>query len=371
MLNLIYFRYHHWITISLLIRDSLVSANDSGLFVTHRSVGGKLKELGLKHKKDFVFTDELLIFLKDNSFDFNFVIHHNDYSMDLYKTLYLEAPEIFYNSKISFYADGYTNKFLKPELGKKLLNGLRNVKPGYFITFDNRQDTLPDHLEGFSSLTCNSSRFEVIFDNIFFNDAVLNAYNFYKNKFKTNKLALLLLRPWGSDKFQNGFFHSSSSSLSKVVSEMLISQYGSESYDLLIRADNRDSDYMKFVIDELNQQLGNNVNILTLDTNWVDWLTMDSFLHLFPKLTDINIDLYVLDSTAASPFINSGNFKNIYIGAPENKLLELFEGNATFTQIDTKINSLKRMYHQILSESGSRKSLITIDGTFFSVSFND
>lgn len=371
MINLIYFRYHHWITIALLMRESFTPLSSKSLFLTHRGVAKKLEILGMVHGKDFIFIDEVLDFLLNTSDSVNIILHHNHYALDLYASLYYDSPEVFSNSTISFYADGFTNKFLKPEVAEELMHSLGNVNKGYYITFDNETGAIPTHLYGFSPFICYSTSFKEIFSEHFFQEAVKEAYNHYSLKLKTKKLVVLLLRPWGSERFQNGFFQSENYPLSQIVGDMLKNHYGSESYDLLVRGDNRDAEYMKFVLGQLNNYLPDNVNIIVFEDKWVEWLTMDSFLYLLPELYTSTIDLYVLDSTAASPFILNNKYKRIFVGAPENSLVGMFGENITYNQIKAKVNSLKKMYEQVLHKEPCSKFLESHESTFFSVCQND
>lgn len=368
MTNIIYFRYHHWITIALLLRQRLNFVSTKTLFLTHKSVSHKLVELGLNRRVDFILLEDLPQFFSEQLGGVNFIIHHNDYAMNFFSALSNEYSGLFDKAVISFYADGFTNKFLKPEIAKNFISEISWAGKGFYITFDNEIDIAPPHLSGFKPLVCSSFDFDIIFNDSFFHNSVTFAYEKYSQKFRSEKLVMLLLRPWGSDKFQNGFFQSENIQLSQVICDMLDRQYGFENYDLLIRPDNRDIDYMNCVVDTIKKNISNNVNVLILDDYWVDWLTMDSFLHFLPDLHNGKVDLYVLDSTAASPFILRDKYDGIFVGVHEQGLSAMFGTGSANSQIKTKISSLKRMYAEMLETKDKVGLLVSHDDSFFSIS---
>lgn len=363
--NFLYIRNYHWITIALLIKEYYKNLNKECIIVCENDTMDVLKDIGLHENSDYIQFSNVLKILKRLKGNFNFIIPHHIFSANKYLVLYTKENQCFKGSNLSFYGDAYRNVFMDSENILKFLKSLKNIIYDSTFTFDNIARVKNKHLENFSNQIVTSTYFNKIFLNPFFNENFNKIYTKLESKFKYKKRVVILPRLWGSEKFQSGLFTPVYCLLEDLIINMLKSIYEDNDVDVIFCPDNRDSTYMDAIANKIILKSPVNFNVQTIGTDWPSWLTMDSFLHYLSMEKSESIDLFVMDSTAASPFVQSSSFDNIYIGVPDVLLKEIFGDSKLYFDTIGKIKIFNKMYLELLENK--EKNIVDYSDAFFLV----
>lgn len=352
MLNYIYFRYNHWLIIALLLREHLCRNGEKVVFVCPNRVFKYLEPLGFIAGKDFCSVAQFVEHAREADCEFNFLTHHNDYAAKTMLDLYRSAPDVFKGASISFYADGYTNKFLQGGVISSILSEMLDVRPGRAYTFDNSYPLDKAHLAAFDFQVVSSMLMENFMRIDFFARKCERIARKYIQPLVNQRVALLIMRPWGSEKFQRGFFATDSGAFDALIVEFLRRIYGKTLPPILIRPDSRDPEYMGCVVESVVKRLSQPQQINVIGDDWPAWVNMDVFIYHLTQQQDIKLDLFVFDSSAASPFFALGRYDRIFVGFPKELLDRLFEDEATAKQITRKVYSLENLYLDLQNQCG-------------------
>jgi hypothetical protein len=258
-------------------------------------------------------------------------------------------------AKISFYADGYANRFLDNGFIADFLK-LKEVQKTSVYFFD-KKEHIPKHLDEFSVEEIDSSCLITAMKNPFLITLVNKALSQLKTV-QSQKI-IVMLRPWGSDDFQNGNFKANKN----VLIDFIDTVYRDKDHTLIVRPDYRDKEYMVLVESKIKSRFPD--AIVIDDKIWPNWLTFDVFLYYFSLQETIKPILISSDSTAASPFIKSKIFSEIKVGLPSIIVREYFNGDDF---INNKIRMLKRIY---LDYAEHYECLEEEEECFFSLKFKD
>jgi hypothetical protein len=349
----VFVRYHHWLMLALMMKSFFeIKAKTVCIVVLNQSSVKYFENVGLVVGENLF---SLSSFRENCTCDGDdeVVFHHskgflNQFLNNVEKVNYEKA-------KISFYADGYANRFLDNGFIADFLK-FEEVQRSSVYFFD-KKENIPQHLEEFSVEEIDSSFIITAMKNPF----LLGLANEVLSQIKTvqTQKIIVMLRPWGSDDFQNGNFKANKN----VLIDFIDTVYTDKDHTLIVRPDYRDKKYMVFVESKIRSRFPSAVVID--DKVWPSWLTFDVFLYYFSLQETIKPILISSDSTAASPFIKSKIFSEIKVGLPSSIVKEHFYGDDF---IKSKIRMLKRIY---LNYAEHYERLEQEEECFFSLKFKD
>lgn len=358
MKNLIYFHYHHMLNIALTVREFYSNSGEDTVIISPVYLDKTLLELGLIRDKDYVlYPDISRIYDGD---DINIVVHHYDYSISKVGDIYSQLSNNIGTVYVSFFADGYTNIFLNAQLREKLFSDNVNFIKRDLIAFD--------VLKPYYKESCG---FEIKVVSSFFFIKALDVYSSVVECFRSkirevipcnpSNVAVLCIRPWGSESFNNGMLADEdgllrfSNALIDFVKSCVLS---TDDGVVFFRGDNRDGDYSKAVFESVKKVLGG--RLISLDDFVPNNLNFDPFLNCLMEEFKGLITLCSFDSTLPLPFIFSNGLQKCLIGFPAQVLRDAGFSEKFLNDIGTKISNIT----QDISASNAHGALLNIDETY-------
>lgn len=341
----IFVKYEHWLIISLLMKKyNELEDKKVAIVVLSQSAVKYFENIDLRRGKN-------LFSIKDfnNSYEQKeedeFILHHSKQFINQLEP-YISSYKLD-KIKISFYADGFANRFLNHEEVSYFCSTY-NTRIGSIYFFDQKR-VIPTHLDKYEVVVINALILHDIFEMNVFKQMYTNIKDLLPKE--EEQSVLILLRPWGSDSFQSGQFSMDKNVLIEFIRSIrLLHDTNGKTSKIYIRPDYRDGEYMNFIHNEILKIFP---DVFMIDDNiWPVWQTFDPFLYHFSKRLKNKIILVCSDSTAASPFITSNILKEVDVGVTELVEKKYFLNTSP---ILSKIKMLERIYNEYSKNIGHIK----------------
>ena len=342
-LNLVVFRYYHWLVFATLIKAQYEARGEKVMFVTKRNNFRFLTNAGLVHRQDFIAFAEAAGTMKKSPDDsFNVIVHHHPSSIVEWDQI---VPKDQPNLSISFYADGYTNRLVGEAGISAFLAERPEIVRRHLFFAQVFQPQGGSHLRPFERITMPFSDLKHVFDYPLFRDTARDAAKKIAKFAKKQPVLIAALRPWGSATFAKGAvaFDNPEDQFARIIMATIaaIEADQGKTFALLIRPDSRSREFMDNTLLSLTHQLGKR-KFLDLNTVWPDYLALEPLLGNLPD-SGVGNDFVVasFDSTASIPFIGLGIGKSHYLGSPENVVRQFAESGSSLAFLTVRMGMLK------------------------------
>ena len=371
-INVLFGITHHHMLISLMVFDHVSAIENDATYMLYSDDEMETwGALGLLKNPSWISLQNLREVIEKNAdIEVNFIFHHYEFSFrNLINKLIINGVlNLDFSLKFSYYADGYTNYFIRFDYHKCLESmGVSKSYSHYkAYTFDVENTYEFNSSMGVVSEVIKSDFMRNSITNYGLGSIVKSVFDSIPRGY--DNYVLIALRPWGSDSFHNGEYYLSNGGddLYRIVKDAVarMSDWLAGSVLFLIRGTSRDS----LVISKFYEALSNNnidADYIILDHVYPDWIPLDPFIFNFSQEINRPLNTYAFDSTTALPSVALGVNELHYFGVNESFLKYDIAPSENF--IRKILAHIKNLEQHVISLSKNKFELVRLDKTSFLV----